>query len=236
MRFNYQIPKPKAGLMDVRVLLIAEEGESRENYIQAFQSAGAAYDVVVSFESFLECVSETPYNGLVLDIPTKMKAFRQHQDFARRVVDKFPTLLVKWDPKLKSIKAIATDAQYEVETLVDFVRIHCRHAVPKRFRAHLRRNVNFNVILSESSALEPQGMSKSATLNVSRGGCFVFCTTEYHRGTELWLMVNEFEDKSAIKATICHQVRWGREMKLPGIGLEFVRISASQSSAIDAYF
>ena len=58
--------------MDVKVILVSMEGEGRAAYLEALQALGVEADVVSSFEDLYGLMSQSPYNGVLVDLVTKV--------------------------------------------------------------------------------------------------------------------------------------------------------------------
>jgi len=74
----------------------------------------------------------------------------------------------------------------------------------------------------------------SATINISKGGCFIFSTRQWDEGGDVWLRIKELTDNALIGGQIRHVARWGESTRIPGIGVEFRTISASQAEEISS--
>jgi hypothetical protein len=61
--------------MSIRVLLVCVEGTAQQEYLRASKELGAQIDIASSLNEFYEAVTRTPYNGLMIDMFTKIKYF-----------------------------------------------------------------------------------------------------------------------------------------------------------------
>lgn len=216
--------------MDVNVLLMADESQGKDAYARAIRRAGAACDVVGTFDGFKERIGTRAYHGLILDLRTKMKAFRHHQEFAKRVLDVFPTLLVNWDGAADGIKTIGAAG------ITEFVRDTCGSQEPRKFREHLRRNAVLNVSLVSDADARADAMQRSVTLNISKGGCFLVSMDDHDVGDQVWLTVHDFEDSTPIAATVRNCQKWGVARRVPGIGVQFIALTDRQEHEIARFF
>ena len=64
--------------MSIRVLLICREGISLQKYLDACKGQDARIDVASSFEDIYKAIVKTSYNGIMIDMPTKIKTLSNY--------------------------------------------------------------------------------------------------------------------------------------------------------------
>ena len=60
--------------MNVRVILVCQEGKAKQAYMNALKPFGVQLDTVPSLGKLHKMLSENFYNGVMLDLKTKVKA------------------------------------------------------------------------------------------------------------------------------------------------------------------
>ena len=75
-------------------------------------------------------------------------------------------------------------------------------------------------------------MERTVTINVSKRGCFLFSAEDGMDGGNVWLTINELEDKTPIVGVVRWSVKWGRAMVMPGIGVAFESITPRQTDEL----
>lgn len=215
-----------------RILLIAQTGEARDLYTRTIRQTGAHVDTVALIEDFQGAVAKSAYNGIVIDIPTKIQALNRHQDLVSSILDRFPVIQVNQEKTTGRIRALLYGRHQRQGELRDLIREACLSEPPRRFRAAERRDIKFNLLLSRSRHFESGVIERTVTINISQGGCFVFTTSRFQKGQRVWIRIMEFYDKSPIACVVIHKRKWGQEMAIPGIGVRFESLTDAQARAL----
>jgi hypothetical protein len=215
-----------------RILLIAQEGAPRGLYERAIRETGALVDTVASIGDFQGAVTNAAYNGIVVDIPTKIQALNRHKDLVNSILDRFPVIQVNQAKTTGRIRALLYGRHERQGQLQDLLREACLKGAPRRFRADKRCDIHFNLLLARAHAFDPGTIERTVTLNISLGGCFIITTARYQKGQRVWIRILELHDKTPIACEVIHKRKWGREMALPGIGVRFEALTASQEQAL----
>ena len=215
--------------MDVRVLLIAQDDNARQKYSIALEKCAVRLFVSESFQDLSEEICSQSYHGIFLDLYTKMKAINKNKNLVYGLLENFPVCQLKINDQTGEINCFYT-SQKCGGTMLDFINNECRNTVPRMIRSDTRKEVHCNVILYKSK--DDAQPEFSVTINISKGGCFIFSIRKWEIGDKVWMQINELEDKELISGQIRYVARWGESMRIPGIGVEFRIISASQTEEI----
>ena len=216
--------------MDINILLVAHKEESREKYKIAVQKLGVNVVAVPSFFNLDQAITEKRYHGLLVDLPTKLKATREDEEFVRNIIDKFPVAALNINKK-NQIKALFY-GQKRGGTLESFIDKECRYFAPRKFRYHARKQIHFNLIVSKENSFKEDDYERTATIDVSKGGCFIFSVQRWVKGQDIWFIIQELKDNTPIYGQVRHYRPWGSELQLPGIGVEFIGIKEGQLKEI----
>jgi CheY-like chemotaxis protein len=216
----------------VRVLLIARRGADRAIYAKALQRAGAEVDVAASIEDLHEAVTRQPYHGVVVDIPTKIQALRDHKEMVNSILGSFPVIQVKVDPATGRIRALFYGSDQQSGRLEDFIRRECRRAEPSLFRRHVRTSVTCQVRLRAAQARPGDPGERTVTVNLSEGGCFLFTAKAYAVGSTVSMRFREIDPRRPLTGVVRHRVAWGQGSVMPGIGVEFSDLDDDQRQAL----
>lgn len=74
--------------MTIKVLLIVQEGRSKQKYLDALTGCGPQVFTTSSFTDLSEEICSHKYHGLFcLDLPTKMKAIKENKAYVYRLVE-----------------------------------------------------------------------------------------------------------------------------------------------------
>ena len=215
-----------------RILLVAQPGEACRLYEAALHRAGVHVDTVASIDAFYGAVTHHAYNGLVVDIPTKIKALSDHKDLVYSILDRFPVIQVNRDRRNGCIRALLYGQHERTGPLEELIRVACWHSPARKLRSEERKRLHYNVLLSTKPRFEPQTLIRTVTMDVSPSGCFLFSSARFQLGARVWIRIMDLYDKTPIRCVIRHKRRWGEAMAIPGIGVEFETISDRQRQAL----
>lgn len=149
------------------------------------------------------------------------------------IVELYPTIRLRWDPgneMIRSLLAINHDYNNDIEY---FLKVQCREFPGKTLRTHTRRDLHFNVLIAENAEALDNNPTKSVTVDVSEGGCFVYSTGNWEIGQTIYFIFNEIDNCKAITGTVRQIKNWGEKMRFPGLGVQFQQIEPSQKEIID---
>ena len=215
-----------------RILLVAQPGEACALYEAALHRTGAQVDTVASIETFYGAVTHRAYNGLVVDIPTKIKALSDHKDLVYSILERFPVIQVNRDRHNGTIRALLYGNHERTGPLESLIQEACWHSPPRKLRSEERKLLHYNVLLSTQPTFDPQTHIRTVTMDVSTNGCFLFASARFQVGAPVWLRFVDLYDKTPVRAVIRHKRRWGQAMVIPGIGVAFETISDHQRRAL----
>lgn len=215
--------------METRVLLFVQEGSAKQKYLEALNDCGVQVFVASTFYDLSEDICSHTYHGLLLDLPTKMKAIRKSKLYVYQLVEKFPVAHLLIDNRTGKIGCCRFNNK-SCSSLLDFINYQCRNSVPQRIREEARKDLYLSVCLyKKKDDIRPE---RSVTKNISSGGCFVISTRRRKVGSDIWLQFAEMQDSDLIQAQIRSVVKWGEGRRVPGLGLEFKDLSRSQVESL----
>ena len=218
--------------MGVNLLLIASESDNQAIYLDLLNQLEASIEAIPAFDELDESLTNRYFNGLLVDFNTRFKAIKKNREFVYRIMEKFPVAILRLDREERNIKAFYRGFSQRI-SLEAFVAEKCRPFKPRRFRYHVRKRLHFNVRLSKSASLDDAASSeKSFTMDVSRGGCFVFSVQAWRRDDPVWMVAEELKDTAPLQGIVRHATPWGTELKVPGIGIEIKTINADQEDQL----
>ncbi len=214
--------------MQIRIVLIAEEGNARQTYLAELESIGIQIDVISSLGDIHRLMGNNYYNGVLLDFKTKMKATAYEKEITLDLLEQFPFAQINLEEKTGIVKVLCYDQIDKNRTLKDFININCRSFNARLIRLHERKENHFNIILSKTSNFSEQEIDHTVTIDISKGGCFIYSTANWKINTNVLIIINELNDKRPILCVVKRIVSWGEAMQIPGIGIEFNDISENQ--------
>ena len=221
--------------MAIRLILVCKDGEAKESYLKEIKSDAVEVDIVSTYDDLREKVINTPYQGIMIDLATNIKASKEERATAERALHIFPTAQLQWERNTGTIRTMILGKTSNSSTLHDFINIECQSFAPRLIRFYPRKNINFNVLLSKGNVMG-ESPERTVALNVSKDGCFLFSCQDWSNVLHACFIINELQDKSPIVGSVRWTVGWGKIMAVPGIGLKFEHISQGQLQEIDEKF
>ena len=215
-----------------RILLVAQPGDACTLYETALQRCGVQVDTVAAVDTFYGAVTHFAYNGIVIDIPTKIKALSDHKDLVYSILGRFPVIQVNFDPQTRRIRALLHGQHERSGGLEDLIRQNCWHAPARKLRSEERKPLHYNVLLSTKRHFDPQTLIRTVTMDVSLSGCFLFSAARFQLGARVWMRIMDLYDKTPISGIVRHKHNWGEALIIPGIGVEFETIKEDQRRAL----
>ncbi len=214
--------------MSIRVLLICREGTSLQYYLDACKGQDARIDVASSFEDLYKAIVKIPYNGILIDMPTKIVTLSKDKERVDSILKRYPVARLTFNDKSGQLCVFYSNQAAGSGTLDDFLAQQCRSFTARTIRSDRRRDIVFNVILSKTKNISDQDSERTVTMNISRGGCFIFSTDDWEVNNDAWFIIKELADQTPICGQVRWNVDWGNEMRYPGIGVQFIEISNYQ--------
>ncbi len=217
-----------------RILLIAQRGTARDIYHRDIRSTGARVDTVASIEELQGAVTQSAYNGIVIDIATKIQAMNRHKDLVGSILDRFTVIQVNQEKSSGRIRALLYGRHTRHGELRELIQEICLASPPRWFRARKRLDLHFNLLMARSRNFGSAETERTVTLNISPDGCFIFTVARFQLGQRVWVRIMELYDKTPIACEVIHKRDWGTEMAIPGIGVCFKSMTEAQRHAVAA--
>ena len=218
--------------MSSKVLLVCQESEAKQAYLRELEATAAEVDVAASFGEVLKGMADTAYQGVVIDLITSIKASQEKKGLLHEILELFPVLQVRWDGDSRSIRTISSGKASGASSLAEFITVQCEPFTPRTIRNSLRRPLNFNVLIYREESMQGDLPERTVTINVSKSGCFLFSVEDTMEGGNVWLTINELEEKTPVVGVVRWSIKWGRAMVMPGIGVAFESITSRQTDEL----
>lgn len=217
-----------------KIILASVDGAAKDAYVKILQNFDVQLDVVSSLNDLFKMIQTTPYNGMLIDLITKLKASRRENIIIDEILKQFPVVQLKYDRQTGNIRTLSLNQLKRSKTIDGFVLDDCRKFPARTARLKPRRKINFNVILSTDRQFAKPHLERSVTLDVSDTGCFVISSGNHwkleHR---VWVIFKELKNKAPMTCVIKRVIPWGEAIQIPGIGLTFKKIDSDQSAELE---
>lgn len=217
----------------VRLVFVVEGRVAVAPYLDAVRGEVGAVTVVSSIEELFILMAREAFNGILLDVPTLVRATGTEKASLYDLIQVFPTLRVKWDSRSATVRALFYDRVPGPDAgLGSFVRQVCAHFTPRIIRLRDRVAVHLNVMVSETPSFSPEEVVRTVSLNLSLDGCFLIAVDPWPLGARLWLRMLEFGDQTPIAAEVRWRKPWGVSPGIAGAGVRFLALTDEQKNCI----
>lgn len=235
MAGSEKIQQPKDSLPEkpVRLLLVCQRPEAVVHYREAASQVMAVLDQVGSFRNMFQIMCSTPYNGILVDLHTKLRAPKEETQLLTSLMDRFPVVQLSVDSASNSIRACHYGQMTSCDTLETFITQECTLFKARTIRSSERFSANLNVLLThDGDAFEITKAQRTATLNLSQGGCFIVTADNFRKSESVWIAFHDFPEDIPVRGVVRWHVPWGVRREIPGIGLKFVGMDTARAKAL----
>lgn len=213
----------------IRALLLVDDPEVAQRYQEAIDPLDVHCDHVQTDRQLMQKLSTQPYNGVLLDMPTAVRLGSTRMNLVRPALSLFPTLRLTYNKRHKKVKALLTGhVHQEGINIPQFILNVCAHFPARTIRSHQRKSLYVRVLVSPGPEFEKGRVQKVTTLDISRGGCFLYAIRPRRVGQDLWLKIIDTNHTSdlIIHCTVRRCVRWtGPPHSPPGMGVSFQELN-----------
>jgi Tfp pilus assembly protein PilZ len=206
----------------VDALILADQPEA---YHEALAGVGMHPRCYADIHELLASLPALTYSGLILDIPTVMRAPRDARD-----------RLFKLSESLPIMRARIGKPGGRVQFLDDIdVFIHnCKTVCPSRVRSVRRYPTKLSTLISREDDPDMTKAVPANILNISERGCYVYTLGDFSDAEFIFLKIMELEDATPIFGLIRWRKPWGETNMLPGLGVAFLDIRDAQVAEIES--
>lgn len=218
--------------MNIRIILVSMEGDARQAYLDAIKPFGVQVDTVSSFKELYKLLTENFYNGVMVDLKTKIKEQRENKQLDYEILEQFPLVQLNFEEKTGLIRSLYYGQSVGSGTLETFINKECRLFKARPIRSSERKKIHFNVIMSKNSDFSEDYIDRTITIDVSKGGCFLYSTDNWKINKRVIFVIKELDDSKPILGEVRWKRAWGKTMQIPGIGVKFENIGEAQLKEI----
>jgi hypothetical protein len=222
----------------LRIALISRQENTRAFYRDLMSGReNIHFETYAGIDDLKRGCLDKNYSGLIIDMWTHIGSVQADKEFVYSLDRIFPILYIgDQDQKPSPLEPAGgwlMARQHEVKILDDFIMNQCRSMKPRGIRSAARRDIYFN------AQVRFNGLEKSIktnTWNISSSGCFVISSLELQAGDPVWLTFTDWKENTLIAGEIKWSRLWGDDYHLlPGMGIAFKALSATQSKALAGY-
>lgn len=219
-----------------RIVLIAAEKQQIEIYREQLQSFDLDITTVSTIIELEKLLAKNAYNGIVLDLKTKLKAPRDQKELAYELLEHYPVLQTRILDESGKIQAMPFGKSATGISMDEFLNELCPTFNARKIRSNQRRKLHFNILLSKNGGFSIEDVERTYTINVSKGGCFIATSQDWTTGHSAAFIIKELAVKTPVVGEIRWNTPWGKKMMIPGIGIRFEDIERQQLQELIAKY
>ncbi|MBT8339517.1 MAG: PilZ domain-containing protein [Desulfatitalea sp.] len=219
-----------------KIVLVASESDQVDVYLKSFQVFDLELHTVPNITDLVRLLSREPFNGIVIDLKTKLKASHEEKELAYDVLEQYPVMQSRLILPSGKVQSMPVGKARKEVTIEDFFTRVCVAYQARKIRSDPRKSLNFNILLSRDGRFSVDAVERTFTINISRGGCFVPISSEWSIGQHVAFIIKELEDRTPIVGEIRWCVPWGKRLTVPGIGIKFEDIQKGQLNQLIEQF
>lgn len=196
------------------VLVVSYSDATRETLVANLDKINVPSAPYPTFCEAENAAIRGPHSGMLVDLPSMIKAKGEEKIVAYTLTNFFPTLRVNPVGSML-IPMTMPGGPKQDGSLADFLQKTCSVFVPRQFRSFARHKLSLSALITKG-----ESAVKSFTLDISWGGAFlVDLEPEKNRcGEEIVIQYPEFN--CTVRAEIRRVQLWG-ERRAAGIGVLF---------------
>ncbi len=218
--------------MDMRVILLSPVGEIREAYCEELSKIGIQPDVVTTFKELYGSMIQNSYNGVMLDIKTKVQTHEEENTAIMNILERFPVAELRWNSATKETGIYYQGQKKEGGSLDDFVNRVCCFYDAKKISEEERFDIYLSVILARSNDFSEENIEKTISLDISKKGCCFFSKDKWGIGDLAWIIFKDLTDQTPIMGKVRWSAEWGTGLQHPGFGIKFDQVKQAQIDEI----
>ncbi|MBN1981958.1 MAG: PilZ domain-containing protein, partial [Chitinivibrionales bacterium] len=226
-------------------ILVVNNNEAQSYYEHEIIRCNVSYDVVHTLTDLYQKLLHNAYNGILIDLPTKMMATHEENILVHNELQAYPLLRLKYDNTDLSVRALSYFENQTINSIQAFIQKQCSKFNARCLRANERKPIHFNILLSQQENHHKKDINlntvsgaveKTVTGNISLSGCFIITSSDWSVIQNVSLTIIELDDQAPIHAEIRWRVAWGKELSIPGIGVRFTSCLPHQIESLRSWF
>lgn len=211
-----------------RILLLCAPGTARESHLHELNLVPASVDVIDTIDQLESCLIDTPYNGMIFDVPTTIRASGIHKQKIMNIFEYYPVLKIT---HRKGIGISGGKTQSRSATIAEFIQNACAIFKARPLRSCLRCNENHSVMVLTNEKSASDTRIKAYTINVTSSGCFIATPEPPSIGSIVKAVFPMFENIQ-IGLQVGWILPWGETNQIPGFCGKFLDLQECQILAI----
>ena len=207
------------------VLVVSYCDITRGIIIESLQNLNIPNVSCSLFSEAEDLALQSSYHGILVDLPSIIRAKGDEKAIAYTLTNFFPTLKVRNTGSVLVPMTMPGEAKQD-SSLNDFIHNTCKAFKARKLRSNRRRETHLSTVRKLDGAEE-----RHFTLNVSWGGAFIIHSNpeKFSIGDKFELFFHELGFEAEV--AVCWIQHWG-ERRAPGIGVRFLHVDEKLEQAL----
>ena len=201
---------PSKGVKGVATcVVVASSDDVRRVIAASLEDLGLDVRAVSALGELPVIVKEVAVGGILLELATSIQSSPEEKEEAHEITRLYAFARFR----LLGDEVRILGAGNSLEAFAE----RCRQSRPRVTRREARERRHLGVYVSGDPGFEDA--EKTVTIDISKGGCFVYSSREWRVGDSVWL---RFPGEEAdFSGTVRFWREWGNDREIPGIGIRF---------------
>lgn len=197
------------------VLVVSYSDETRRILSAALHAVGVVPASCCSFVEAESLAMRDLYSGILVDLPSTIKAKGEEKIVVTSLGNIFPVMRVKIVGSM-FIPMMLSGGTAQAKSLDEFLLKHCLQFVPRRLRSHKRHQLHAPALLGYKG-----DNHQVFTYDLSWGGAFLVSNRpdRYEVGDDITVTMPTVG--ASISGAISRVQPWGQHKVMPGIGVRW---------------
>lgn len=193
-------------------LLFSDPSDALNLYRAELHRLDVGHDWVISLHDIRTQLSRNAYHGVLIELPSRMRADELDRDFVQELEGYFPATNLQFNPAGEKIRCASP--KWMGGSFEDFIRTNLELPA-RKIRNETRQSINLNVIVHDRDQER-----RVNTVDLSPSGCFIWDPVPMEPGMDVELVFDGFSDQ-VVRATVVWIRNWGQKRRPCGYSLRF---------------
>ncbi len=218
--------------MKTKFVIISKSNEFSFLFLEEIAHYNVEIEMVESWTAMQKLFVKAKYHGIFVDVKSKLGLSPEDKELANHIQGLYPVMYLKRKPDSTVIDTLLMGGAAEDSSVDNFIHNICANFPGRQMRICERKEIHFNVMAHPSLKLAEVHALKTVTMDVSYSGCFLMTSQPWELNSHIWLQFKEMSENDPIEGKVVHIAGWGKKMILPGLGIEFVKMSDVQQKEL----
>lgn len=218
--------------MQPQILLAVADSSRRLLYEDFLRKERVICQTVSSLREVATQTAKQPYHAIFLDMPLIVRASHYEKCLVEDALRALPHARLNLTHTEEISILVSGEGHESSGTPEEYLQYCCMQPV-KVVQPRRRIPLHINALISSTGDMSSP--ERTACVDISPGGCFLFCTDEeIGLHDAVWVRLVILNDPTPIASLVCWKREWGVTNEMPGVGIRFESLTEQQQEQITA--